>query len=188
MASDKTDFDGMLANIDARITALMRVRESLVAAAAVGALGQVGDFDPGAPPTGAGQPPSAASQPSAGPVELPTGVFRGKGLADAVRLYLSIAKRKQSFKDIKAALMEGGVATTSMFFDQTLNGTLHRLRRNGELLQFPEGWDLADSYPESFRQRLAQSSEPKKKRRAKKKAGSRKKTSDNTAEPVLRAV
>jgi hypothetical protein len=193
MASDKTEIEVMLANVDAKIAALVRVRESLVAAAAVGAFGQVGDFDPGTPPTGVAAQQTASTAPAqaTGPIDLPTGVFRGKGLADAVRLYLSIAKRKQTFKDIKAALMDGGLATTSAFFDQTLNGTLHRLRKNGELLQFPDGWDLADSYPEGFRQRLAQSEPKSKKRKAKKKAAATSrapKTADKSAEPTLRAV
>jgi hypothetical protein len=203
MASDKSDFEGMLASVDARIAALLRVRESLVAAAAVGALGQVGDFDPGAPPSGATAAPAGATPAaSSGPVELPTGVFRGKGLADSLRLYMSLAKRKQTFKEIKAALMEGGLATTSEFFEQTLNATLHRMKKSGELLQFKDGWDLAESYPPGFRQRLEDTKdEPKKKRRAKKKKSVKaekplqkakgKKTDKAqaaTGEPVLRAV
>jgi hypothetical protein len=33
------------------------------------------------------------------------------------------------------------------------------MKKNGELLRFKEGWDLAESYPESFRQRMAQTTE-----------------------------
>lgn len=171
MASEKPELDGFLAVIDAKIAALQRLRESFLAAASVGALGQPGDIDPStlSPSTPVTIPQTPAG--AMGPIELPTGVFRGKGLADAIRLYLSIAKRKQTFKEIKAALMEGGLATTSEFFDQTLNGTLHRLKRGGELIQFPDGWDLAESYPESYRQRLAQTKEeasaPKRKRKGK---------------------
>jgi hypothetical protein len=49
-------------------------------------------------------------------------------------------------------------------------------RKTGELLQFKDGWDLAASYPESFRQRMIDAKEPAaksgtgKKRRRKKKA------------------
>jgi hypothetical protein len=96
--------------------------------------------------------------------------------------------------------MDGGLATTSEFFDQTLVGTLHRLKKGGELLQFKDGWDLAASYHEGFRQRHAQNSEetPKRRRKAKaKKAakqGPKAKTSANddaekgASAPVLRAI
>jgi hypothetical protein len=176
----------------------MRVRESIVAAVALGAFGQVGDFDPGQPPTASGSGGGGASAPPAGsPVELPTGVFRGKGLADSVRLYLSLAKRKQTFKEIKAALMEGGLATTSAFFDQTLNATLHRMKKSGEVLQFKDGWDLAESYPDGFRQRHEASKDdaPRKKRKKKvsrsaKPQGKGSKVPKDVAhpEPALRAV
>jgi hypothetical protein len=167
--------------IDAKIAALQQLRESVVAAISVGAFGQAGDVDLTPPPAaGGGSPLGAAQSRGSGPIELPTGVFRGKGLADAVRLYLSIAKRKQTLKEIKAALMEGGLATTSEYFDQTLSSTVYRMRKNGEVIQFKDGWDLAESYPESFRQRMAQSTEAPK--RAKKKSAAKKKAVKATAD------
>jgi hypothetical protein len=160
MASEKPESDGFLASIDAKIAALQQFRESYLAVLAAGALGQPsGDLTAFAAPPAGSTAATNGQQPASGPIELPTGVFRNKGLADAIRLYLSLAKRKQTQKEIKDALIEGGLATTSEFFDQTLGGTLHRLRKGGELLQFKEGWDLAASYPESFRQRLAQTKE-----------------------------
>jgi hypothetical protein len=172
------DLDGFLAAIDAKIAALQQLRQSYIAAVSVGAIGQPSDLDPATlppPPATTGATPASAAQPQpSGPIELPTGVFRDKGIADAIRLYLSLARRKQPFKAIQAALIEGGLATTSEFFEQTLSSTLHRLRKSGELLQFKDGWDLASSYPDSLRQRMGQTKEsaPKrgKKKRAKKKA------------------
>jgi hypothetical protein len=42
------------------------------------------------------------------------------------------------------------------------------LKNTGEILKFKDGWDLAESYPESFRQRMAQNAEAVPKRRKKK--------------------
>lgn len=185
--------------LDAKIAALQQLRDSYVAALSVGALGQSGlDVSALAPPVGTITAPVGQTA-SSGPVELPTGVFRTKGLADAIRLYLSIAKRKQTAKEIAAALLEGGLASTASNFEQTLSATLYRLKAAGELLLFKEGWDLAESYPESYRQRLAQNQDgaPKRKRKGKRKKADTAKKQDakvkeveklvEKSEPVLRA-
>lgn len=169
MAGEKPEPSGFLALIDAKIAALQQLRESLIAAISVGALGQFGDVETAALATSQGNGALNLGE-SKGPIDLPTGVFRDKGLADAIRLYLSIAKRKRTQKEIEAALIEGGLATTAGRFDATLSATLHRMKKTGELLQFKEGWDLAASYPESFRQRMAQNSEDAPKRRRKRKS------------------
>jgi hypothetical protein len=178
MTSEKPESSGFLALIDAKIAALQQLRESLILAFSTGALGQASDIDfSQLAPSGAGTPSGGGAPPagSRGPIELPTGLFRGQGLSDAIRLYLEMAKRKQTNTEIKNALMEGGLATTSDFFDQTLSSTLHRMRKKGELLHFKDGWDLAVSYPDSFRQRMIDAKEPvvkngsvKKKRRRRK--------------------
>jgi hypothetical protein len=84
------------------------------------------------------------------------------GMAEAIRVYLGAAKRKTSPKVISEALREGGLASTAMNFDKTLITTMHRMKDNGILLKFKEGWDLAGAYPESFRQRVAKDEKPKK--------------------------
>ena len=89
MAGDKPESSGFLAIIDAKIAALQQLRESLITAISVGALGQFGEdgSSSGAlssqPIGGGGNGPQGAK----GPIELPTGVFRDKGLTDAIRLY-----------------------------------------------------------------------------------------------------
>lgn len=201
--AENTETTGLLAIIDAKIAALQRMREGVVAAMSVGAFSQAESIDPNNLPTA---PSGGSSTPSFaqlnGAIDLPTGIFRDKGLADAIRLLLTAAKRKTPFKEIKTALLQGGLATTAEDFDPTLSGTLNRMKRTGELLQFKEGWDLAASYPESFRQRLAQTAEAaaKPKKKAKKKARAaespkvqakpttaKPKTTTDT-EPILKAV
>jgi len=173
--AENTEATGLLAVIDTKIAALQRMRESVIAAISVGAFGQGESIDPSnLPPAPSGGISTPSFSQLNGSLDLPTGIFRDKGLADAIRLLLSAAKRKTPFKEIKAALLQGGLATTAEDFDPTLSGTLNRMKRTGELLAFKEGWDLASSYPESFRQRLAQSTEgtakTKRKSTAKKKA------------------
>jgi hypothetical protein len=165
--ANKPESDAFLAGIDAKIAALQQFRESYLKMRAAGVMGLPPDPSSfPAPPGGSNTHGSQQTSQTGGPVDLPTGIFRDKGLADALRLYLTIAKRKQTFKEIKAALMEGGLATTAEYFDQTLNGTMHRMRRKGELLQFKDGWDLADSYPPGMRQRLSEANEqPKRKKK-----------------------
>jgi len=204
MAGEKPETDPFLTALEVKIAALQQLRESYIAAASVGAIGPVSGLEIGNVVVSGGGSAAGTSSTvgvgaSTGPIELPTGVFRDKGLADAIRMYLSIAKRKQTQKEIKAALMEGGLATTAEFFDATLAGTLHRMKRKGELLQFKDGWDLAESYPESFRQRMAQSSDPPKRRRKRKavkradkgqaqKAAPTKPEKAATEQPTLRVV
>jgi hypothetical protein len=157
MAGDPPVQDGFLASIEAKIAALQALADSYRAALSVGAIGQPAEAVDGQPVL----PSNLNRMASAGPVELPTGAFRGTGIAAAIRIYLEAARRKQTFKQISEALREGGIVSTSADFEKTLSTTLHRLKGTGELIQFKDGWDLASSYPESFKQRLAKDKLPK---------------------------
>ena len=120
------------------------------------------------------------------PVDLPLGALMGKSVSNAIKIYMAASKRKQTTKEIAAALKEGGVESTSQNFDVIVNNTLRNLKSAGVVLQFKEGWALAELYPESLRSRLAQqesngkaTNKKKKARRAKRqKAG---KTEQNAA-------
>lgn len=168
MASETPETDSFLMRIGNTVALLQALAESYQALADNyraardgGALGQ----PPGA---GEGMLPAASAttvprMPNTVPVELPTNAFRGKGFRYAIKMYLGAAKRKQPFKELAAALKAGGLESTSSDFERTLNATLHQLKKSGTVIQFPEGWDLADAYPESFKQRLAtKESKPRK--------------------------
>ncbi len=92
------------------------------------------------------------------PVELPRGAFLGKSLPAAIKLYLHAMKRKQTIREIATALRSGGVESTSDNFEGVITGCLNRLKGNGEVLRFKEGWALAEFYPENLRNKLAQES------------------------------
>jgi hypothetical protein len=102
------------------------------------------------------------------PTELPRGAFLGKNLPAAVKLYLSAMKKTQTIREIATALREGGVKSTSDNFENVITGCLNRMKSNGELLRFKDGWGLPEFYPESLRIRLSQEGTPKHKEGKKK--------------------
>ena len=154
MSDETPDVDPILTAIEARAAAWQAVAERYRAARALES-GQLVGIDVSAVLTQSGGPPRAASS---APVDLPTGAFRSMGMAPSIRFYLAAAKGKRTMKQIAAALKEGGLVTTTESrdkFEKSLNTTLYRLRNEGVLLRFSDGWDLAEPYPEQFRQRLA---------------------------------
>jgi hypothetical protein len=87
--------------------------------------------------------------------ELPRGAFLGKSLPAAVKLYLSAVMKKQTIKEIATALHDGGMETNSDNFENVITGCLNRMKNNGEILRFKDGWALAEFYPEHLRRSLA---------------------------------
>jgi hypothetical protein len=162
MAGEKPETDGFLAGIEAKIAALTTLRESYLRAVSVGAWGQPGDIDSGAfMASGGGGRGDHAS------IELPTGAFLNKSVPEAIKLFLSAVRKKQTGKEIADALREGGIESTSRRFDKTVLGTMYRMKDAGVLLQFKDGWGLAELYPEHLRNRIAQESKPPKRGKAK---------------------
>jgi hypothetical protein len=103
------------------------------------------------------------------PFELPRGAFLNKSLPEAIKLYLSAVKKKQTIREIATALKDGGVETNSDNFENVITGCLNRMKSNGLILRFKEGWALAEFYPAHLRTSLSQD-KSKKPKTAKKKA------------------
>ena len=179
MGSDKVDYTGMLADVEAKITALESLCASLKAAQAPGALG------PGVDVSVSHGIDAYVSE----PVELPVGAFLRKSIPDAVKLYLSAVKKKQTVREIATALKEGGMESTATNFETVVTGTLNRLKASKEVFRFKDGWGLAEHYSESLRNRISQEHKPvrKKKAKAKKAAGIKikKEPSDKASIPVV---
>jgi hypothetical protein len=159
-----TDYAAILADMEAKKTALETAISGLRAAIASGALGAsigiaLGDS--------LNLKDSMTTQLSPGPVSLPRGAFLGKKAPEAIKLYLSAARRKQTNKEISQALKEGGLESTGNF-DAFINSGLFRLKNDGVVLRFDDGWGLAEWYPESFRNRVDKTNDGK--RKAKRKA------------------
>jgi hypothetical protein len=160
MAQEQPETDPFLAMLEMRIAKLTALAEVYRDALSTGALGSGEDL--GAAPFIFNWSTPTARATGNAPVEMPTGAFRNMGMAEAIRVYLGAVKRKTPAKQIGVALREGGLASTAANFDKTLVTTMHRMKANGELLQFAEGWDLASAYPESLRTRITKEAKPPK--------------------------
>lgn len=147
--AEKTERDPVLASIDAKIAAWTKARESYLAALGL-------DAGEGAA--------LGLSGGSGRPTDLPVGVFRDKGVKEAIVIFLQAARQKQTNKEITNGLKKGGIATTSENFESTVATALLRLKNEGVVLRFADGWDLASSYPDSLRNRLEKDTKPAKKR------------------------
>lgn len=190
MASEN---DPIIAALRARIAGFQAALDSYLAAIAL-------DGQPGDGGASAGAGPGTPRQ----AIDLPVGVFRDKGVKEAIEIFLGAGRRKQTNKEIADGLKRGGIATTSGNFESTVATALFRLKSDGKVLRFDDGWDLASSYPDSLRSRLEVKDKPKarkKKSKASKKATASPKTAatgkpkaakaspvSDEAEPKLRAV
>jgi len=142
------DYAAMLADAEAKKAALEALIAGLRAALAAGALGVSVPDLPSVAPTTVGGPPAES-------LTLPRGAFLGKTVREAIKLYLSAIRQKKSNKEIAQALRDGGMESAGNF-DNTVTHGLFRLKKDGVILRFDDGWGLADWYPESFRNRAPQ--------------------------------
>jgi hypothetical protein len=142
MATAQLPRDPFEAAIEAKIAAWTAVLEKY--RAAVGLDGSLGEVTAPQPRQGAG----------GHPIELPVGVFRDKSIKEAIEIYLRAGRRHQTNKEIATGLQKGGIATTAANFEATIATALGRMKDEGTVLRFPDGWDLSASYPDSLRARL----------------------------------
>ena len=170
MASEKPTTDGFLAAIEAKIAAWTAVAASYRAAVSLdGPLG-----DPGTVVSGVLSAAGAANVQLRGHGDLPVGVFRDKSLKEAIPIYLGAGRRKQTNREIATGLQAGGFPTTAENFEATVATALYRLKNDGTILRFPDGWDLASSYPDNLRGRLEKDAKPTRRSRGRKRSnGSR---------------
>jgi hypothetical protein len=180
-----TDYAAILADMEAKKASLENAIAGLRAALATGALGvKVGDslaFKDSASPA-----LSPASISTGQPISLPRGAFLNKTGTEAIKLYLGAARKKQTNKEIAQALREGGFESTGSLDSLVTNG-LFRLKQDGTVLRFDDGWGLAEWYPESFRNRVAEKADAGKRKTKKKKVARKGKapTSGMAAQPAI---
>lgn len=155
MAPEKPQSDAFLAAIEAKIAAWTAVRESYRMAVSLD-----GPVDPGnvmGPHIGSTTrlfPPGVEQA-------LPVGIFRDKSLKEAIPIYLGAGHRKQTNKEIAGGLQAGGFPTMAENFEATVATALYRLKQDGVVLRFSDGWDVASSYPDSMRNRLEKDAKPR---------------------------
>ena len=185
MASEKLDFSAVLDVLEAKRAALDTLIESFKAALSLGALGHPGDIDVSSI---APAQPGMSSGVNGGPVDLPTGAFLNKSIPAAITLYLSAIKKKQTTREIAKALKKGGLESTAKDFEGPITGALNRLRAAEKVLRFPDGWSLAEFYPDHIRASVSKAAgkpKTKKKAKPKKKVGKSRRTAKTASGPGL---
>jgi len=160
MTPEPLDYTTILADLEAKKSALEQTIASLRQAMALGAAGQAGE--------GGGSVPSMAV-PSFVGGEVPTGAFLGKSIPEAAKLYLEIVKQKKTTKEICDALEKGGMETNSKSFLKTVHGSLTRARlsENPSLVQVGKYWGLAGWFPKGVVTNATAPKPAKKKKSAK---------------------
>jgi hypothetical protein len=147
MAAEQFDYARLLNDIDAKIASLQTLRASVQVASASGALGQ--------PIEGMELPSQALTAGRSDvlgvPADLPEGAFIGKSVPACVELYLSAVKKKKSNEEITAALRDGGVESNASNFRNTVTAALFKLKKDGTVLRFKDGWGLSSWYPAHIR-------------------------------------
>jgi len=166
MPNEKFDYAAMLSDLRAKKAVLEASIATLESAMALGVLGQL--------PEGVELSAAASSSgtvESAVPIELPHHAFLGVSMPQAIKTYLEVVKKKQTVREISAALKEHGMESTSDSFEGIVTSALNRLKGNGEVLRFKDGWGLTAWYPASLRNQINTAAKPRKngKKRNKKK-------------------
>jgi hypothetical protein len=179
MSSQIVDYAAMLADLEAKKAVIESTISAIKAAMAAGALGiAVGD----ASKVKDAVAMSISSQPFDG--DIPSGLFTGKSIPEAAKLYLSMVNRKQTTKEIAAALEEGGLHTTADNFAPTVEAGLNRAsKKSGEIVRVKGQWALAAWY-KGMRVGPQEAARPKKKGKRKAKAAT-KKVTKSAPEPTV---
>jgi hypothetical protein len=175
MSNEKVDYVALLSDLEAKKAALEASIATLRSAMALGLLGQT----PEGIDLSAVAATSAGPAENAVPTELPHHAFLGMSLPAAIKMYLQAAKKKQTIKEIAAALREHGMESTSDNFEGVVTGSLNRLKGAGDVLRFKDGWGLSAWYP-AFRSQAASAAKPA--RKSAKKRGSKKKKQEPQTE------
>jgi hypothetical protein len=118
------------------------------------------------------------------PIDLPEGAFHGKSIPACIELYLSASPmKKKTNKQITDALREGGVESNASNFGNIVTGALFKLKHDGKILRFKDGWGLSAWYPAHIRA-VTPAGSPKRTKKKGKKNG-RKTSPVKTTESAL---
>jgi len=170
MSVEKIDYAAIIADLEAKRTAIENVITSLRTLVSLSSIGESNGV--GITVTN----PFAAS----GVGEIPDGVFHAKSIPEAIRLYLGLMRKKQSAREISEGLKKGGLESTSSHFDKIVYATLDRLRKAGDILKIEGNWGLPEWYPALTRGGASENG-----RNTKRKGRPRKTTSKKDARKLL---
>ncbi len=168
------DYQAMLADMEARRDALNRSIDDLRLGLG---LGPGGDNAP--------RPSQSGSSSQAVASDLPKGALLNKSIPDAIKLYLKSVAAKRTSREITDALQAHGVVSLASNFSSVVFTALKRLQQSKEVLQFEDGWGLAEFYPAHIRAAMTDGPPSKvaaKKKKAKAKAKAKAQASKPTPE------
>lgn len=173
------DYTAIIADLEAKQTALAVTITALRTAQAAGALGQPGD---GAAILNTTVPFSASGG------EVPVGAFLGRSIPEAAKLCLQILKRKMTSREIADALKKGGIESTAKNFATIVHSILDRASKGSSgIVKLNSSWGLAEWYPASLRATGGAEKRPKAKKARKVKAKALLLTSDNPPPLIVEA-
>jgi DNA-binding CsgD family transcriptional regulator len=163
MAMESIDYAAIIADLEAKRTALDATITAFRAAQAAGALGISGGDSTGGMADGF----SAALLPTG---DVPVGAFLGKSIPEAAKLCLQIVKRKLTSREIAEYLKKGGIESSARNFPGLVHSILIRASRagNGIVKLDRSNWALGGWYPASMRTAGASEKRPYKRRKQRK--------------------
>ncbi len=165
------DVDGYEAALRAKVAAWQAALDAYLSARAID--GSVGDSS---------RSTNHVPQSASASFDLPMGALRKKSVPDAITLYLSAGRRKQTNKEIATGILAGGLETGAKNLEASVAATLFRLKKAGVVLRFADGWDLAEHYPDHIRKKLEPTTTAGTKKPAKAKKRATKTTQAQAAE------
>jgi hypothetical protein len=139
MAADTIDYVAVLADLEARKTAID---------AAIAGVRQM---------LGLGSDQAVTSSMSARKeraTEVRVDSFFGMTMPDAIVKFLEITKQPQSVSDITVALLDGGFKTTAKNLMPSVGSTLSRMKTAGDLVSVQGKWGLVSWYPGMRKEKL----------------------------------
>lgn len=160
--STNVDYQAMLADMEAKREALSASISNLRTFLGLPAQGEGG-------PTSPIQGPNVAKA-----ADLPKGALLNKSIPEAIKLYLRSVAAKRTTREITQALQDCGVESLSSNFFGIVFTALKRLKQSKEVLQFEDGWGLAEFYPAHIRAAMTEA--PSKKSGKKKASKAKAKT------------
>lgn len=128
------DYAAVLADLEARKTALDAAIAAVKAILGQGPVEALGLSSGGTRQIGIGSEPQ----------EVTPGVFHGLSVSQAAKKYLEMKKTKQRTKDIAKAIREGGIETTASNFYANVFNTL---KRGKDFIKLGKQWGLAEWHP-----------------------------------------
>jgi hypothetical protein len=97
-----------------------------------------------------------SSTPGGGSTDIPDGAFHDKTIPAAIKMFLSIVRKKQTTAEIIAGLKKGGMESRAKHFNRIVRSTLERMWKTGQAVIKTGGtWALPEFFSPQVRATFA---------------------------------